>query len=149
MFRRLKICQADFGMQTEKSHNLVKISKNVRINFRFQKLAFHTKNDLYLDNTFIKILNFELLIRDPWIKTGWSRTERFGPCLRTGPGSEKIEISYRTRTNKISEISDQFGPAGRRTLWFVNPSFQSSPTLMTETNFTSKILGTRMIDYTI
>ena len=42
--------------------------------------------------------------RDPRTKSGWSRTERFGPdSVRCGP------------RNKILKISDQFGPVGRRT----------------------------------
>ena len=46
-------------------------------------------------------------LRDPRTKTGWSRTERFGP----GPSSVKFQISDRTRTSKKWNFGpDRTGP---------------------------------------
>ena len=49
--------------------------------------------------------------RFPLTKTGWPRTERFGPGFRTRPdqNDQNLEISDRTRTNNILKISDRFG----------------------------------------
>ena len=55
--------------------------------------------------------------RDPRTKTGWSRTERFGPGPRTGPDQnrEKNQIlgPARIRTKKNFETWDRNGPEPR------------------------------------
>ena len=51
--------------------------------------------DLTIPKTFVLLIDWVFsknwsYTRDPRTKTGWSRTERFGPGSRTGPGPRKI-----------------------------------------------------------
>ena len=61
-------------------------------------------------------VNFHVYTRDPRTKTGWSRTERFGP--KTGPDQEWKNFRnlgpVRNWTGKIVEIPDQLGPGPRK-----------------------------------
>ena len=65
--------------------------------------------------------------RDPRTKTGWSRTERFGPGpkSRTSSDQHRKNLRYlgpdRIRTNKILKISDRFRLVGPRTRRSVDP----------------------------
>ena len=53
--------------------------------------------------------------KDPRTKTGWSRTERFGPGPTTGPAQENFRNlgPVRTRAERNLEIPDQLGPGPR------------------------------------